>query len=125
MKKTFKTILTVFVLFSGLMLAACGSKEGSKPSPDSKYIGKWTAVKAVLKGEETPMEDILTEGTYVLDLKADGTAVVTTTTEATGTWTEKSNGVHVKAGDTDADFPEEDGHLTLKILTATIVFDKE
>ena len=55
----------------------------------------------------------------------NGTAIVTTDEETTGSWTEKSDGVHVAAGDTDADFRDVDGNLVTDILGIEIVFEKQ
>ena len=125
MKKRISIVLAVLLAFSCLALVACGNGEGSAPSADSKYIGVWKATKGVFKGEETPIEEILEGEDFILDLRADGTAIVTTDTEDTGTWTEKSNGIHIKANDTNSDFTADGDNLAVDILGAKIVFEKQ
>ncbi|MBQ6400825.1 MAG: hypothetical protein IJI20_00915 [Firmicutes bacterium] len=56
------------------------------------------------------MEEATDGEEYILDLQEGGTAVVTSEGESTGTWTETGHGVHVTAGDTNADFDDLDGN---------------
>ena len=129
MKKHVLIILAVVMALSCLALASCGGSKdsGSAPSADSKYVGVWNATQGEFKGEVVPIDEVLDGGVYILDLKADGTATVTTETDTVdeGTWTEKSNGVHVKAGDTDTDFIADGDNLTITFMRFTITFEKE
>lgn len=125
MKKHLSIFLALALAVTCFALAACGGKSGSAPSPDSKYVGVWKASYGEYAGEKTPIEEILDGKTYILDLKADGTCVVTTDVEAKGTWTENEDGVHVKAGETNADFFEQDNALVFEIFGAKIWFEKQ
>ena len=125
MKKIVSIFLAVLMTVTCLGLVACKKDEGSAPSPDSKYIGVWKATSAEFKGESTPIEEVLKDSDYILDLRADGTAIVTTTEAATGTWTEKADAAHVKAGETDTDFPMQGDKLVISLFGAKIIFERQ
>lgn len=126
MKKFIALSMMMLVLLSSLVLAGCDN--GKAPSPDSPYIGTWKATKGVFKEEEFPLEEILTDsnGVYILDLKDDGTAVVTTDAEETGTWTETSKGVKLEVGeDNSGEFKADGDTLYVEFLGVRIVFEKQ
>ena len=124
-----KKILAFFaaVMLVCTFLAACGSSEtGSIPS-DSPYIGKWTAVKATFKDEETSLDDVLSEEFY-FTLKADGTADVKDEGEdTTGTWTITKEGfsLRVKDAKTDLKFKPEGDSIVMTLMGFNIYFDKD
>lgn len=127
MKKHLSAIFAVLFAVCCLTLVACGGSKdaGSAPSADSKYIGTWKAVKAEAAGKEASMEEVLKGGSFILELKEDGSAVVTTDKTETGTWTEKSDGIHVAAGETNSDFKAQDDKLVLDVFIAKITFEKQ
>lgn len=132
MEKKISILLVALMAVSCLMLASCGGSDngsesgdiGNPPTADSPYIGVWQPTGAEIEGEDN-VNATFENAPFTLDLREDGTAIVTTDEETTGTWTEKSDGVHVAAGDTDADFRDIDGNLVTDILGIEIVFEKQ
>ena len=130
MKKHSSILLALLIVVSCFALVSCsvGSSEsgeaGEPPTADSPYIGVWQPTDADLEGEDN-FTATFDNAPFTIDLREDGTAVVTTDEETTGTWTVKSDGVHVAAGDTDADFRDVNGKLVTNIIGLEIVFEKQ
>ena len=126
MKKGFTIAAVALLVFSALALVACGSSKGEAPTADSPYVGVWHPVKAEFQGKEVGIDEALNGATYIIELKADGTAILTEEKESTGTWTVTDKGVHIEAGDTKTDFPaDENGNITLDFLGFVITFEKQ
>lgn len=127
MKKPTTAMIVAMLAVACVALAACGGSgnKGAAPSADSQYVGVWKATQGEFKGEIVSADELLEGGVYILDLREDGTAVVTETQEATGTWTENSKGVHVTAGETDADFIAENDYLYFEIFGFKLMFEKQ
>ena len=123
MKKFITIILSTLMIVTCLSLTAC-SGNGKKPSADSQYIGTWKATKAEILGESADLSEVLSAD-YTVELKADGTAVVSYKTSDNGTWTENSKGIHVTAGETDADFKVDGNTLYISFLGAKVIFEKQ
>ena len=89
-----------------------------------KYVGVWQPVKAevkLFKGIDVSFEN----APYTLDLKADGSAIVTKENAVTGTWTENDGVIHVVAGETNDAFKVEDEHLVLGNIGINLIFEKK
>lgn len=126
MKRIISILLTVVLALSCLALASCSKKDaGTAPTADSPYIGTWKATRGELKGESTPIEEILDSDTFVIELKEDGTAIIDSSEQETCTWTETKDGINVKAGDGELKFIATDGNLAMKVLNARIIFEKQ
>ena len=117
----------MLMIASSLVLAGCSGGDGDAPSPDSKFIGTWKATKGVYKEEEIAIEEVLTDtnGVYELELREDGTATITADNVVDGSWTEKSDAVHVKSEDTDTDFKIDGDTLYIEFMGFRIVFEKQ
>lgn len=91
---------------------------------NSSFAGVWQPVKAevkLFKGMDVSFEN----APYTLDLKEDGTAMVTKEKAVSGTWTESDGVVHVVAGETDDVFKVKGDHLILSGIAAELIFEKK
>ena len=91
---------------------------------NSSFVGVWQPVKAevkLFKGIDVSFEN----APYTLDLKEDGTAMVTKEKAVSGTWTESDGVVHVVAGETDDVFKVKGDHLILSSIAAELIFEKK
>lgn len=91
---------------------------------NQSFVGVWQPVKAevkLFKGIDVSFEN----APYTLDLKEDGTAIVTKEKAVTGTWTESDGIVHVVAGETDDAFKVKGEHLVLGGVATELIFEKK
>ena len=124
--KKYLAFFAVIMLFCTLF-AGCGSSEAGSIPTDSPYIGKWTAVKATFKDEETSMEDVVGEEFY-FTLKADGTADVKDEGEdTTGTWAHTNEGfkLRIKDAKTDLKFRPEGDSIVMTLMGFNIYFERQ
>ncbi len=111
-------ILSVMVF----LLAGCGKTDLS----GSSFCGKWKAGTAAYQDMKEEVEDIL--GTYVIQLKEDGTAVVSLNDlSADGTWEESEKGVSIQGGISGGMelSATSHGNLVLKQDGVKVVFKKQ
>ena len=124
MKKFLKVFWVMILFISCISLTACG-EEGGEISPDSPYIGTWTAYRAIFKDEEQPIEEVLDGAEWKLVLNADGTCESISTDAGKGKWWETKKGVKLKGDDLNKEFVSEDGELYVNILGMKIYFEKQ
>ena len=126
MKKTLAILLIMILAFSCVMLSGCGGSSDSTPPADSQYIGTWGPTKAIFKGEETDINEVLEESEYfTITLNADGSAVLVSSEETTeGNWSETKEGFKIKGDDLNMKFKNEDGVISFSLLGVDLVFEK-
>ena len=123
MKKTLSILLAVIIAAACFSMLGCSSGTAEIPS-DSPYIGAWKAVKAVALGEETPIEEVLEEGDYIITLNADGTATAVYGENVNCKWVITKEGVKLTEG-TRLTLKSEDGYLMANLLGVKLYFEKQ
>ena len=119
MKKRITMLLCIFLMFSCVILPACGTG-GKMDLSDSKYVGTWKAVNMTLRDEVGEFE---TE--HYLTLNADGTAAFTSADEVSNcTWAETSNGFRLK-GDSKMSFTDDGEGIKCSLLGVELHFEKQ
>ncbi|WP_283171333.1 hypothetical protein [Curtanaerobium respiraculi] len=123
------TLLALVMLGCCLALAGCGGGESnsaptsSSSSVESPYIGKWTAVVAVILGENKPADQVYEKGFYI-DVKPDGTCMVSTDgRESKFDWEKTDAGFKVK--DLDFDLAVDGSTATMEVVGQTLVLTKD
>lgn len=112
-------------------LTGCGgssdSGEATPPPADSQYIGSWIATGAEFKDEKMEISEVLEEGDYILIFNEDGTGTSSYAGEdATGTWSETNDGLHLEGEDLHMDFTNEgEGKLSTELFGFKIFFEKQ
>ena len=126
MKKKTLSILALLALIC-IVLTGCDNGGTAEIPEDSPYIGTWVATRAEHKGEEMPVEEVVGD-VFVLVLKADGTADVTSDGETqAATWKITNTGVNIRVSGarTDTKYTAKGDDLALTILGVDIFFVKQ
>lgn len=116
MKKLFKSLFLVFVLF----LAGCGSKLAN-----SKYLGTWEAYQGKYQGITLDAKDIYEE--FSITFKDDGSFSVTLNGETDkGYWEEKDGKAILKDSQETLEVEiDSDGYLVVENSGAQVLFKKK
>lgn len=123
-KKVISIISCMFLALACVILVGCGKKDIPQPTDmsSSAYVGTWKADHASLGDEVVSLEEIV-DGEMILELKADGTATLSSSPDVSeGVWSETSKGVKVKGEEIDMEFENKDGDLEANVLGVHIVF---
>ena len=119
----------VALALSCVAIAGCGGNGGSSEAADlsnSAYVGTWKATKATFQGEEVAIEEVLTDGDFILVLKEDGSVDVNAVgEESTAVWSETSDGIKVKGDEINTTFKDADGMLETDIIGMHLFFEKQ
>ena len=123
MKKKLAILLSLAMVLT-LALAACGGGS-SEDLSDSKYVGTWTAESVSVADESGDLDG----GVWTLELKGDGTGIMTTVaedgTEETSdfTWELTSEGFKTK-GDAKLKFTDDGDGIKASILGIELHFSR-
>lgn len=120
MKRSISAALTLLLVLSALLFAACGGGSSKANLSDSKYVGTWKASAMALKGES---EDLGAE--WTLTLNADGSGeYVDEEGTTTITWELTSGGFKTK-GDTKLTFTDDGDNIKCKIIGVDMIWEKQ
>ncbi|MBQ4361378.1 MAG: hypothetical protein II787_00490 [Lachnospiraceae bacterium] len=121
MKKATAIICAALLAGVMIMMTACG---GSAKYADSKYLGKWTATKAMYSGIEMGVKDIL-GGEFSFTLTEDGKVTMKVVDqEKSGKWEEIEGGIQFD-GDDDMTLKDDGEALTMDYSGVKLTFEKE
>ena len=121
MKKATAIICAALLAGVMIMMIACG---GSAKYADSKYLGKWTATKAMYSGIEMGVKDIL-GGEFSFTLTEDGKVTMKVVDqEKSGKWEEIEGGIQFD-GDDDMTLKDDGEALTMDYSGVKLTFEKE
>ena len=126
MKKALTAIL-VLTLALSCVLVGCGGKQDLSAS---KYLGVWKVDSTQFKDQVDKADDVF-GGDFIIEFKADGTAVSTYTDNETGetevsncTWKETGSGVKL-SGDMKLKLEDVNGNLDGSIFGFHMIFVKQ
>lgn len=120
MKRTISVVAAVLLVFSALVLAACGGGESTADLSASEYVGSW-------KSTGMTMGDESEEFGYDVDLilEGDGTGQMIAKDETSDfTWSPVDDGFKTKGG-VNATFVEDGDNIKTTIMGVDLVFERQ
>ena len=121
MKKILSITLVTILVFSALVLTACGgSSSGSEDLSNSKYVGTWKNT-GISMGTESGKLDV----EFTLVIKGDGTGELVSEGETSSfTWKPVDKGFKT-AGDMKLTFTDDGDNIKATIIGADLTFEKQ
>lgn len=121
MKRSISAVLTLLLVLSTLLFAACGGGSSKADLSDSKYVGTWKVSHMQLKDETGELEH-----DWTLTLNGDGTGEFYDEEEGATkiTWELTKDGFKTK-GDTKLTFEDDGDNIKTKIIGVDLIFEKQ